>query len=96
MAIKIMPLPAAQADEFIAPYDGILSAVFVDSDGNPIDITGGVKKGAAVDAMGVADPAAAAAAPTKAEYDALLAYAKGLKVTLNALIASLKASGAIG
>ena len=57
---------------------------------------GGVKKGAAVAAMSVADPAAAAAAPTKAEYDALLGYAKGLKATLNALIASLKASGAIG
>lgn len=56
----------------------------------------GVKKGAAVAAMGIADPAAAAGSPTKAEYDALLAYAKGLKATLNALIASLKGSGAIG
>lgn len=36
-----MPLPAAQAAEFIAPYDGIVSAVFVDADGNPIDLTGG-------------------------------------------------------
>lgn len=56
---------------------------------------GGVKKGAAVAAMAVADPPAAAAAPTKAEYDALLAYAKSLKTTLNQLVASLKASGAI-
>lgn len=96
MAFKIHAVSAADAADRIAPYDGVAEAVFVDADGNPIDITGGVRKGAAVAAMGIADPAAAAAAPTKAEYDALLAYAKGLKATLNALIASLKASGAIG
>lgn len=56
---------------------------------------GGVKKGAAVAAMDMADPVAAVAAPTKAEYDALLEYAKGLKATLNQLLASLKAAGAI-
>ena len=57
---------------------------------------GGVKKGATVAANAAVDPPAAAAAPTKAEYDALLAYAKSVKATLNALITSLKASGAIG
>lgn len=41
MVIKIMPLPAERAAEFIAPYDGIMPAVFVDQDGNPVDITGG-------------------------------------------------------
>ncbi|KFI50018.1 head fiber protein [Bifidobacterium biavatii] len=56
---------------------------------------GGVKKGAAVAAVTVADPAAAAAAPTKAEYDALLALAKANKVAINGLIASLKAAGTI-
>lgn len=147
MAYRIHAIPAADAAGLTAPYDGTAEAVFVDADGNPIDITGcapapgsvttemlaasavtrekisanavtldkiadgvipaaymlpaagtelgGVKKGKAVAAMAVADPPAAADAPTKAEYDALLAYAKGLKATLNNLVASLKASGAI-
>lgn len=137
MAYRIHAVPAADAAGLTAPYDGTAEAVFVNADGDPIDITGGapaqgsvttmmlaakavtrdkiadgvipaaytlpaagtalggVKKGAAVAAVAVADPPAAAAAPTKAEYDLLLAYAKSLKTTLNQLVASLKASGAI-
>lgn len=137
MAYRIHAVPAVDAAGLTAPYDGTAEAVFVNADGDPIDITGGapapgsvttmmlaakavtrdkiadgvipaaytlpaagtalggVKKGAAVAAMAVADPPAAAAAPTKAEYDLLLAYAKSLKTTLNQLVASLKASGAI-
>ncbi|NEG90651.1 hypothetical protein GFD25_11835 [Bifidobacterium aerophilum] len=57
---------------------------------------GGVKKGGAVGTVTTADPAAAAAAPTKAEYDALLNYAKSLKTTLNQLISVLKTAGTIG
>lgn len=56
---------------------------------------GGVKKAAAVAAVASTDAkAAAAAAPTKAEFDAVVALANESKSQLNALIASLKASGA--
>lgn len=194
MAYKIHAIPAADAAGLTAPYDGTAEAVFVDADGNPVDITGGgtasgvadgavmpktlsgydadtghgklvkvkadgsgfdfvddnatpaagsvtsamlaanavntaaigdgqvtaaklakgvipaaytlpaasatalggVKRGAAVPANAAVAPAAAAASPTKAEYDALLDYAKSVQGTLNALVASLKTSGAIG
>lgn len=56
---------------------------------------GGVKKAAAVAAVASKDAkAAAATAPTKAEFDAVVAVANENKRQLNALIASLKASGA--
>ncbi|PWG60497.1 head fiber protein [Bifidobacterium catulorum] len=71
MAIKIMPLPAAQADEFIAPYDGIMSAVFVDADGNPIDITGGAD---AAPAVGSVTPASLSG------YDAGTGHSKMVRV----------------
>lgn len=41
MTFKIHAVSAADAADRIGPYDGIAEAVFVDSDGNPIDIAGG-------------------------------------------------------
>lgn len=58
---------------------------------------GGVKKGAAVATVASADAAVAAGeAPTKAEFDAVVGELNETKRQLNALIASLKASGSIG
>lgn len=57
---------------------------------------GGVKKGATVAAVATADAAVAAAAtPTKAEYDKLVALSNETKKQLNALIVSFKAAGSL-
>lgn len=58
---------------------------------------GGVKKGASVAAVSAADATAAAgAAPTKAEFDAVVTELNETKKKLNAALASLKAAGVIG
>ena len=55
---------------------------------------GGVKRAAAVATVASADAASAAAdAPTKAEYDKLVAVANETKMQLNALLAAGKAAG---
>lgn len=41
MAYKIHAIPAADAAGMTAPYDGTAEAVFVDSDGNPVDVGAG-------------------------------------------------------
>lgn len=55
---------------------------------------GGVKQAVTVGQVTVADPAGAAGdTPTKAEFKALLDYAKALKTTVNQLIAALSDAG---
>ncbi|KAB5604151.1 hypothetical protein [Bifidobacterium jacchi] len=57
---------------------------------------GGVKQSPPVAQVTLADPAEAAGeSPTKAEFKALLDYAKALKTTLNQLIAGLSEAGVI-
>ena len=95
MAYKIHAIPAAAAAGLTAPYDGVAEAVFVDDNGKPVDF-GGVKKGVAVAKVAAADAVAAAgAAPTKAEYDAVVTELNETKRQLNALLASLTAAGTI-
>lgn len=55
---------------------------------------GGVRQAAAVAAVAADDSAPSAAAPTKAEFDKVVAEANETKKQLNALLAALKASGA--
>lgn len=58
---------------------------------------GGVKKGTAVATVAAADATASAGdAPTKAEFDAVVAELNETKRQLNTLIGSLKAAGVIG
>lgn len=51
------------------------------------------KQTAAVTNAAAATAAAAVAAPTKAEYDALLADVNALRTKLNALLAAMRTSG---
>lgn len=60
-------------------------------DGTPFTASGDVKKGTAV-----ADVAAADAAPTKAEFDTVVAGLNEAKRQLNTLIGSLRTAGVIG
>ncbi|MCH9274996.1 head fiber protein [Bifidobacterium amazonense] len=55
---------------------------------------GGIKKASGVTAISTADPAAAAGdAPTKAEYDALVALCAELKAKYNTLVSAGKTAG---
>ena len=55
---------------------------------------GGVKKAATVAAVSSADAAAAAGdAPTKAEFDAVVALCNELKAKLNSTLANVKSAG---
>lgn len=56
----------------------------------------GAKKAAAVTNAGNATAVAAVAAPTKAEYDALLADVNALRTTLNAFLTATRNAGQIG
>ena len=73
----------------------VIETQFVDDNGKPVDFDG-VKKGVAVAKVAAADAVAAAgAAPTKAEYDAVVTELNETKRQLNALLASLTAAGTI-
>ena len=61
-------------------------------DGTPFTAFGGVKKGTAVADVAVS----AGAAPTKAEFDTVVAELNETKRQLNTLIGSLRTAGVIG
>lgn len=66
-------------------------------DGTPFTAFGGVKKGTAVADVAAADVAVSAgAAPTKAEFDTVVAELNETKRQLNTLIGSLRTAGVIG
>lgn len=66
-------------------------------DGTPFTVLGGVKKGTAVATVAAADATVSAgAAPTKAEFDAVVAELNETKRQLNTLIGSLRTAGVIG
>ncbi|PLS26245.1 head fiber protein [Bifidobacterium parmae] len=81
MTFKIHAIPAADAADRIAPYDGVAEAVFVDADGNPVDLTAGSTP---ADGSITSDMLAAGAVNTAAIGDGQVTAAKLAKGVLPA------------